>query len=93
MSTGRILSYIAAAVLILIGLGLVIIVGGSYLVVSLSQTGQGGSLVIGIVAILIGLLFIAGGVYIIYLAGRGKMGAVIENVTLKVVFTNIKLMP
>ncbi len=84
MSTGRILSYIAAAVLILIGLGLVVIIGGSYLVVSLSQTGQSGSLVIGVIAFIIGFLFIAGGIYLISLAGRGKMGAVTENVTLKV---------
>ncbi len=92
MSTGRTLSYLAAAVLILIGLGLVIIVGGSYLVVSLSQTGQSGSLIIGVISIIIGLLFIAGGVYIIYLAGRGKMGSVTENVTLKVDLpANVKL--
>lgn len=84
MSTGRTLSYVAAALLILIGLGLVVLVGGSYIVVSLSQTGQGGSLIIGLIAIIIGFLFIGGGVYLIYLAGHGKMGAVTENVTLKV---------
>jgi hypothetical protein len=84
MSTGRTLSYIAAVILILIGLGLVVIIGGSFIVVSLSQTGQSGSLIIGVISIIIGLLFISGGVYLIYLAGRGKMGAPTENVTLKV---------
>jgi hypothetical protein len=84
MSTGRTLSYIAAAVLILIGLGLVVIIGGSFIVVGLSQTGQTSSIVIGVIAIVIGLLFIGGGVYLIYLAGRGKMGAPAQNVTLKV---------
>jgi hypothetical protein len=84
MSTGRILSYLTASLLILIGLGLVVLVGGSYIVVSLSQTGQSGSLIIGLIAIIIGLLFIGGGIYLIYLAGRGKMGAVTENVTIKV---------
>ena len=84
MNTGKILSYLAAALLILIGLGLVVIVGGSFIVVSLSQTGQRGSLIIGIISSVIGFLFIGGGVYLIYLAGRGKMGAVTENVTLNV---------
>jgi hypothetical protein len=73
MSTGRILSYLTASLLILIGLGLVVLVGGSYIVVSLSQTGQSGSLIIGLIAIIIGLLFIGGGIYLIYLAGRGKL--------------------
>ena len=84
MSIGRTLSYIAAAILILIGLGLVVLIGGSYIVVSLSQSGQSGSLIIGVIAIIIGLLFIGGGVYLIYLAGRGKMGAPTQNVTIKV---------
>ena len=84
MSTGRILSYVAAVFLILIGLGLVVIIGGSYIVVGLSQTGQSSSLIIGLIAMIIGFLFIGGGVYLISLAGRGKMGAVTENVTIKV---------
>lgn len=92
MSTGRTLSYLAAALLILIGLGLAVIIGGSYLVVGLSQSGQGGSIAIGLVAIIIGFLFIGGGVYLIYLAGRGKMGAPTENVTIKVDLPgNVKL--
>lgn len=92
MSTGRTLSYVAAAFLILIGLGLVVLIGGSYIVVGLSKTGQGGSLIIGVVAVIVGFLFIAGGVYLIYLAGRGKMGAITENVTLKVDLpANVKL--
>jgi len=80
MSTGRIITYIVAAFLILIGLGLAIIIGLSYIV----QAGSGGSVGIGLVFLIIGFLMIGGGVYLIYMASRGKMGAVIENVTLKV---------
>lgn len=80
MSTGRILTYIVAAILILIGLGLAVIIGLSYIV----QAGNGGSVVTGVIFLVIGFLLIGGGAYLIYLAGRGKMGAVTENVTLKV---------
>jgi len=80
MSTGRIITYIVAAFLILIGLGLAIIIGLSYIV----QAGSGGSVGIGLVFLIIGFLMIGGGVYLIYMASRGKMGAVTENVTLKV---------
>lgn len=76
MSTGRVISYIVAAVLILIGLGLAVIIGLSYIVQGITGTG--------LVFVIIGLLFIVGGAYMIYQAGRGKMGAVTENVTLKV---------
>ena len=88
MSTGRIITYFVAAILILIGLGLAVIIGLSYIV----QAGSGGSITIGLVFLIIGFLMIAGGVYLIYMAGRGKMGAVTENVTLKVDLpANIKL--
>jgi hypothetical protein len=80
MSTGRIISYFVASILILIGLGLSVIIGLSYIV----QAGSGGSVGIGLVFIIIGFLLIAGGAYLIYQAGRGKMGAVTENVTYKV---------
>ncbi len=76
MSTGRIITYIVAAILILIGLGLAVIIGLSYIVQSYVGTGA--------VFLIIGLLLIVGGAYLIYQAGRGKMGAVTENVTLKV---------
>ena len=80
MSTGRILTYIVAAILILVGLGLAVIIGFSYIV----QAGNGGSVVVGVLFLIIGLVLIAGGGFLIYLAGRGKMGAVTENVTYKV---------
>lgn len=80
MSTGRLLTYVVAAFLILLGLGLSVIIGLSYIV----QAGSGGSVSIGLVFLIIGFLLIGGGVYLIYLAGRGKMGAVTQNVTLKV---------
>lgn len=76
MSTGRTITYIVAAVLILIGLGLAVIIGLSYLVQGIVGTG--------LVFLIIGILFIIGGAYLIYQAGRGKMGAVTQNVTLKV---------
>jgi len=92
MNTGRLVSYIFAAILILIGLGLAVIIGLSYIVVALNQTGESNSLIIGIIALIIGFLFIGGGAYLIYLAGRGKMGATFENVTLKVDLpANVKL--
>jgi hypothetical protein len=80
MSAGRVITYLVAAVLILIGLGLAVIVGLSYIV----QAGNGGSIVVGLISLIIGMLFIGGGVYMIYQAGRGKMGAVTQNVTYKV---------
>jgi hypothetical protein len=80
MSAGRIVTYIVAVVLILIGLGLAVIIGLSYIV----QAGNGGSVVIGLIFLIIGFILMAGGAYLIYLAGRGKMGAVTENDTLKV---------
>lgn len=76
MSTGRVISYVVSAVLILIGLGLAVIIGLSYIVQGITGTG--------LVFVIIGLLFIVGGAYMIYQAGRGKMGAITENVTLKV---------
>ncbi len=76
MSAGRGITYIVAAVLILIGLGLAVIIGLSYLVQGIPGTG--------IIFLILGILFIVGGAYLIYLAGRGKMGAVTQNVTYKV---------
>ncbi len=76
MSTGRTITYIVAAVLILIGLGLAVIIGLSYLVQGIVVTG--------LLFLIIGILFIVGGAYLIYAAGRGKMGTVTQNVTLKV---------
>jgi hypothetical protein len=83
MSTGRTLSYIAAAILILIGIvalffGIIFIWGSS------SPNAQSGWIGIGLVSAIIGLVLIGGGAYLISLAGRGKMGAVTQNVTLKV---------
>ncbi len=76
MSTGKTITYIVAAVLILIGLGLAVIIGLSYLVQGIAGTG--------LVFLIIGLLFIIGGSYMIYQAGRVKPGEVTQNVTLKV---------
>lgn len=80
MSTGKIVIYFVAAILILIGLGLALIIGLSYIV----QAGHGGSVVIGLIFLIIGLVFIASGVYVIYQTGRSKPGEVTQNVTLKV---------
>lgn len=80
MSTGRVITYFVAVILILIGLGLSVIVGLSYIV----QADTGGSVLVGLISLIIGLLFIAGGGYMIYMAGRGKMGSITQNVTYKV---------
>ncbi len=80
MSTGKTANYVVAAILILIGLGLAVIIGLSYIV----QAGNGGSVVIGVIFLIIGFLFIGGGVYVIYQAGLSKPGEVTQNVTLKV---------
>ncbi len=83
MSTGRTLSYIAAVILILIGLA-ALFVGIIFLWGSGSANAQSGWVGIGVVSAIIGLLMIGGGAYLISLAGRGKMGAPAQNVTLKV---------
>jgi hypothetical protein len=80
MSAGKIVTYIIAVILILIGLGLAVIIGLSYIV----QAGNGGSVAVGLIFLIIGFILIAGGAYLIYLAGRNKMGVVTENVTYKV---------
>ena len=83
MSTGKTLSYIAAVILILIGLA-ALFVGIIFLWGSGSANAQSGWVGIGVVSAIIGLLMIGGGAYLISLAGRGKMGAPAQNVTLKV---------
>jgi ascorbate-specific PTS system EIIC-type component UlaA len=83
MSTGRILSYIAAALLILIGLA-ALFIGIIFIWGSSSASAPSGSVGIGLVSAIIGLILIGGGAYLISLASRGKMGAVTENVTVKV---------
>jgi hypothetical protein len=83
MSTGRTLSYIAAGVLILLGIAAVFF-GIIYVWGSFSPSGQTGWLVAGLISVIIGIVMIAGGAYLISLAGRGKMGAVTQNVTYNV---------
>jgi hypothetical protein len=83
MSTGRLFSYIAAAILILIGVAAVFF-GIIFIWGSFSPTGQSGWITSGLISVIIGLVMIGGGAFLISLAGRGKMGAVTENVTLKV---------
>lgn len=76
MSTGRAFTYILAAVLILIGLGLAVILGLSLLAQGVAGTG--------IVFLIVGILFILGGSYLVYQAGRGKAATITQNVTYKV---------
>jgi|APFre7841882724_1041349.scaffolds.fasta_scaffold00201_19 hypothetical protein len=83
MSTSRILTYIAAVLLILIGLAAVFF-GIIYIWGSFSPTGQSGWITSGLISVIIGMIMIGGGAYLISLAGRGKMGAVTENVTLNI---------
>ncbi len=83
MSTGRVLSYLAAVILILIGIG-ALIIGILFLWSSGSVNAQSGAVGTGLISAIIGLGLIGGAAYLISLAGRGKMGAPTENVTLKV---------
>jgi hypothetical protein len=83
MSTGRTLSYISAVIIILLGLA-ALFFGLVYIWGSTSANGQSNWLTLGIISAIIGGGLIGGGAYIISLAGRGKIGAPTENVTLKV---------
>jgi hypothetical protein len=83
MSTGRTLSYIAAAVLIVIGV-VALFFGIIFIWGSASENAQSGWVGIGLTSAVIGLVLIGGGAYLISLAGRGKMGAPTENITLNV---------
>jgi ascorbate-specific PTS system EIIC-type component UlaA len=77
------LSYLLAGILILLGLAAIffgiIFVWGSF-----STSGQSGWLLAGSISVVIGFIMVGGGAYLISLAGRGKMGAVTQNVTLNV---------
>jgi hypothetical protein len=83
MSTGRVISYVGAGLLIIIGLAAVFF-GIIYIWGSFSPTGEPGWITAGLISVVIGLLMIAGGAYLVSLASRGKMGAVTENVTINV---------
>ena len=83
MTTGRVISYLGAGLLIIIGLAAVFF-GIIYVWGSFSPTGEPGWITAGLISVVIGLVMIAGGAYLISLASRGKMGAVTENVTINV---------
>ena len=83
MSTGRVISYLGAGLLIIIGLAAVFF-GIIYVWGSFSPNGEPGWITAGLISVVIGLVMIAGGAYLISLASRGKMGAVTENVTINV---------
>jgi len=77
------LSYLLAGILILLGL-VAIFFGIIFVWGSFSPSGQSGWLLAGSISVVIGLIMVGGGAYLISLAGRGKMGAVTQNVTLNV---------
>ncbi len=83
MNTSRTFSYIAAGLLILLGIAAVFF-GIIFIWGSFSATGQSGWIVSGSISVIIGLIMIGGGAYLLSLAGRGKMGAITQNVTYKV---------
>ncbi len=83
MSTGRTLSYIAAAILILIGVA-ALIIALLFLFSSGSVNAPSGVVGQGLLIGIVGLALIGGAAFLISLAGRGKLGAPTENVTLKV---------
>lgn len=83
MSTGKTLTYVAAVVIILFGVG-ALFLGLIFIWGSTSANAQSNYITIGIISALIGFALIGGGAYLISLAGRGKMGTTTENVTLHV---------
>jgi hypothetical protein len=83
MSTGRVITYIGAGILILVGV-VAASIGIIYIWGSFSPNGQPGMITTGLISVVIGLVMIAGGAYLISLASRGKMGAVTENVTVNI---------
>jgi hypothetical protein len=83
MSSGKIIGYVAAGLLIVIGLG--VTCGGIfYIWGSPAPDADQGWLTAGGISAFFGLLLLGGGIAILMLASRGKMTAANQNVTLKV---------
>ena len=83
MSSGKIITYIAAGLLMFIGLG-VTCGGVFYIWGSFAPGADQGWLTAGSISAFFGLLLLGGGIAILVIASRGKMSPVNQNVTLKV---------
>ena len=83
MSSSKVIGYIVAGLLILIGLA-VTCIGIFYVWGSASTQADSSWLTRGGVSALFGLLLWGGGIVILVLSGRGKTDAASQNVTLKI---------
>ena len=81
--TAKPLLYVGAAILFLLGLGMVIL-GGFYTVASTSASGSSTWLTFGLGIGFVGILFLAGGAGLVYAAARAGKTEVIQQVTMKV---------
>ncbi|HSQ39087.1 MAG TPA: hypothetical protein VLM78_02915 [Anaerolineales bacterium] len=77
------LLYIGAAILFLLGLGMVIL-GGFYAVASTSASGSPTWLTCGLGIGCVGILFLAGGAGLVYAAARAGKTEVVQQVTMQV---------
>ena len=83
MSFGKVIGYIIAGLLILIGLG-VTCIGIFYIWASFNPGADNGWLTAGAISAFFGLLLLGGGVVLVVVANRGKMTAASQNITLNV---------
>ena len=83
MSFGKVIGYIIAGLLILIGLG-VTCIGIFYIWASFNPGTDNGWLTAGAISAFFGLLLLGGGVVLVVVANRGKMTAASQNITLNV---------
>ena len=83
MKSGKVIGYIVAGVMILIGLG--VTCGGIfYIWASFDPGADSGWLTAGAISAVFGLLLLGGGIVLVVFTGRGKLSASSPNVTLKV---------
>ena len=83
MCSSKTLMFIGAGLLFLLALP-IIVVGFFYVWGSASTSGQASWAGIGLATTCLGLMIIAGGIALIWLATRSRSGAATQNVTLKV---------
>jgi hypothetical protein len=83
MSSGKVIGYIAAGLLILIGLG--VTCGGIFYVWgSFAPSADSGLLTAGGISAFVGLLLLAGGIAILVITNRDKMTGANQNITLQI---------
>lgn len=83
MSLGKTIAYLAAGLLMVIGLG--VTCGGIiYIWGSFAPKADQGWLTAGGISAFFGLLLLGGGITVLVLTSRGKLSAASQNVTLKI---------